>query len=151
MTKRTTLALALGLIDKYVIKGSREASLPMSTFSKKMANLRSSDQLLLEACKIKKADQNLRYVICLVWRALVLGTFSIRDSEDNVIVVIKNEFGKTKKNQICKRTSTRTKCTRRMPTKRARRYFAERPGLYSKSLYVDNPAVKKFAYKGTES
>jgi hypothetical protein len=130
-------ATALNLIDLHVIKESRATGHPLSSFIKKTANHGFSKELLEYVSNQEAKYVDIRFSFYIIWRAIVLGTFSIRDKDDNVISVIRKELERTRREIDHIR-----RCMTPLKTDSIGN-FSQRPGLYSNSLSIDPSAMAR--------
>lgn len=81
-----------------------------------------------------------RFLLYIMWRAISLGTFSIRDSFDNINLVLEKELSKTLKEIEYLRDRVSAK-----RVKGNNQIFCQSEGLYSHSLSVSTDAMKKLS------
>lgn len=131
--------LALKAVSTYVLElevDGKVASL-QNTISKSI-NYGLPEQLrtiLLDP----KTNFRVRILIYCIWRALALGTFSIRDNKDNVLGIISKEFEKVE------REISHVIRGMERGEKAACGQFLEMEGLYSHAFLINNEKIGQLA------
>jgi hypothetical protein len=120
-------ANALSILDTHIIKPSQLTQTPLSLAIKKTV---FSPELDKGAFIGNDGAFDTRLLLYVMWRALSLGTFSIRDSVENVLLVLRKELCRTLKEIEHLKDRVTLNPTERIDG------FCQSTGLYSHSLYV---------------